>query len=158
MATADTERIEAPVTTKAYLMCVFAAFGGFFFGYDSGYVGGVLGMKYFIHQFQNLPYPPAGATSDESAYFVLSSSNNSLIVSILSAGTFFGALIAGDLSDWFGRRTTIITGCGVFAIGVALQLASSTIALLAVGRIIAGFGMYFWRACFLSRHLQFCNC
>ena len=141
MATADTERIEAPVTVKAYLMCVFAAFGGFFFGYDSGYVGGVLGMKYFIHQFQNLPYPAAGATTDESAYFVLSSSNNSLIVSILSAGTFFGAVIAGDLSDWFGRRTTIITGCFVFAVGVVLQIASSTIALLAVGRIIAGFGM-----------------
>jgi sugar porter (SP) family MFS transporter len=143
LATADTARIEAPVTVKAYLMCVFAAFGGFFFGYDSGYVGGVLGMKYFIHQFQKLPYPAAGATPDQSAYFVLSSSNNSLIVSILSAGTFFGAIIAGDLSDWFGRRTTIITGCGVFAVGVALQLASSSIALLAVGRIIAGFGVGF---------------
>ncbi|CZR50422.1 probable monosaccharide transporter [Phialocephala subalpina] len=142
-ATADTQRIEAPVTVKAYLMCAFAAFGGFFFGYDSGYVGGILGMPYFIHTFQHLPYPPAGATADESAYFVISSSNNSLIVSILSAGTFFGALIAGDLSDWFGRRTTIITGCGVFAIGVALQIASSTVALLAVGRIIAGFGVGF---------------
>lgn len=141
IATADTERIEAPVTVKAYLMCVFAAFGGFFFGYDSGYIGGVLGMNYFIHQFQKLPYPPAGATTAQSSYFVLSSSNNSLIVSILSAGTFFGALIAGDLSDWFGRRTTIIAGCFVFAVGVVLQIASSSIALLAVGRIIAGFGM-----------------
>lgn len=139
MATADTERIEAPVTVKAYLMCVFAAFGGFFFGYDSGYVGGVLGMKYFIHQFENLPYPPATPAAD----FVISSSHNSLIVSILSAGTFFGALIAGDLSDWFGRRTTIITGCFVFGVGVVLQIASSTIALLAVGRIIAGFGVGF---------------
>ena len=137
MATADTERIEAPVTVKAYLMCVFAAFGGFFFGYDSGYIGGVLGMNYFIHQFEKLPYPPATATAD----FSMSSSHTSLIVSILSAGTFFGALIAGDLSDWFGRRTTIITGCFVFAVGVVLQIASSSIALLAVGRIIAGFGM-----------------
>ena len=143
IATADTARIEAPVTVKAYLMCVFAAFGGFFFGYDSGYVGGVLGMKYFIHQFQKLPYPAANASTAELNAFALSSSNNSLIVSILSAGTFFGAVIAGDLSDWFGRRTTIILGCGVFAVGVALQLASSTIALLAVGRIIAGFGVGF---------------
>ena len=143
MATADTARIEAPVTMKAYLMCVFAAFGGFFFGYDSGYIGGVLGMKYFIHQFQKLPYPPAGATTAESAYFVLASSNNSLIVSILSAGTFFGAVIAGDISDWFGRRTTIIAGCIIFAIGVALQIASSSIPLLAVGRIIAGLGVGF---------------
>ncbi|KAL3418154.1 MFS monosaccharide transporter [Phlyctema vagabunda] len=143
MATADTARIEAPVTKKAYLMCVFAAFGGFFFGYDSGYIGGVLGMPYFIHHFQNLPYPPAGATEAESAYFAVSSSNNSLIVSILSAGTFFGALIAGDLSDWFGRRTTIIAGCGIFAIGVALQIASTSVALLAAGRVVAGFGVGF---------------
>ena len=138
MATADTERIEAPVAFKAYLMCVFAAFGGFFFGYDSGYIGGVLGMNFFIHKFQGLPYPPATPTDQ----FTISSTNNSLIVSILSAGTFFGALIAGDLSDWFGRRTTIITGCFVFAVGVAIQIASTTVAVLAVGRIIAGFGMF----------------
>lgn len=34
--TADTERIEAPVTVRAYLICAFAAFGGIFFGYDTG--------------------------------------------------------------------------------------------------------------------------
>ena len=43
-ATTNTDRVEAPVTLKAYLMCVFASFGGIFFGYDSGYMGGVLGM------------------------------------------------------------------------------------------------------------------
>jgi hypothetical protein len=42
-ATSDPNRIEAPVTFKAYLMCAFAAFGGIFFGYDSGYINGVLG-------------------------------------------------------------------------------------------------------------------
>lgn len=97
-------------------------------------------MKYFIHQFHHLPYPPAGATTAESAYFVLASSNNSLIVSILSAGTLFGAMVADDLSDWFGRRTTIIAGCALFSVGVAIQVGSTTIAVLAVGRIIAGFG------------------
>jgi len=143
VGTADTSRIEAPVTAKAYFMCVFAAFGGFFFGYDSGYIGGCLGMQYFIHTFQGLPYPPAGATSAESAYFTLSSSNQSLIVSILSAGTFFGAIIAGDLADWIGRRTTILLGCIVFAVGVTLQVASTSIGLLAPGRLIAGFGVGF---------------
>lgn len=41
----------------------------------------------------------------------LPSWQSSLIVSILSAGTFFGAVIAGDLADFIGRRTTIILGC-----------------------------------------------
>jgi hypothetical protein len=34
--TADVGRVEAPVTMKAYLICAFAAFGGIFFGYDTG--------------------------------------------------------------------------------------------------------------------------
>lgn len=34
--TSDTSRIEAPVTVRAYLICAFAAFGGIFFGYDTG--------------------------------------------------------------------------------------------------------------------------
>lgn len=49
--TADTSRIEAPVTMKAYLMCAFAAFGGIFFGYDTGWMGGIMGMKYYIRQY-----------------------------------------------------------------------------------------------------------
>jgi sugar porter (SP) family MFS transporter len=130
-ATADAARVEAPVTFKAYMMCAFAAFGGIFFGFDSGYINGVMGMSYFIHQFQG---PDASA---------LPTSKKSLITSILSAGTFFGAIIAGDLADWFGRRTTIISGCFVFIIGVILQTASSTTGLLVAGRLIAGFGVGF---------------
>ena len=43
--------MEAPVTLKGYLLCVFAAFGGILFGYDSGYISGVLAMDYFKHTF-----------------------------------------------------------------------------------------------------------
>lgn len=50
----DALRVEAPVTLKTYLMCAFAAFGGIFFGYDSGYIGGVIGMDYFIETFEHL--------------------------------------------------------------------------------------------------------
>ncbi|KAJ5248802.1 hypothetical protein N7468_000253 [Penicillium chermesinum] len=132
------ERLEAPVTWKTYLMCVFAAFGGIFFGYDSGYINGVLGMDYFIETFEGLD--KATTPPDQ---FVIPSSRKSLIVSILSAGTFFGAIIAGDLADWFGRRTTVIAGCVVFTVGVVLQTASTSIGLLVAGRLIAGFGVGF---------------
>jgi hypothetical protein len=40
--TADVDRIEAPVTLKAYLMCAFASFGGIYFGYDVGWIRYVL--------------------------------------------------------------------------------------------------------------------
>lgn len=54
MSSGGTPRVEAPVTFKAYLMCAFAAFGGIFFGYDSGYINGVTAMKYFIETFEHL--------------------------------------------------------------------------------------------------------
>lgn len=54
MATTDTARIEAPVTVKAYFMCAFAAFGGIFFGFDSGYISGVMGMPYFMYVLEIL--------------------------------------------------------------------------------------------------------
>lgn len=54
VGTVDERRIEAPVTFKTYLMCAFAAFGGIFFGYDSGYISGVLSMDYFIETFEGL--------------------------------------------------------------------------------------------------------
>ena len=127
----DVSRVEAPVTLKAYAMCVFAAFGGIFFGYDSGYISGVMGMDYFIKVIDG---PDAVA---------LSSWKKSLITSILSAGTFFGALAAGDLADWYGRRTTVIVGCFIFIIGVILQTASAGLGLIVAGRLVAGLGVGF---------------
>ncbi|KAL9619288.1 MAG: hypothetical protein Q9160_006053 [Pyrenula sp. 1 TL-2023] len=143
-ATADVNRIEAPVTWKAYLMCVFASFGGIYFGYDSGYINGVTGMDVFITLHTGLQPPASGADQATKDAFALPSWKKSLIVSILSAGTFFGALIAGDFADWIGRRSTVIVGCGIFTIGVILQTASSTgLGLIVAGRLIAGFGVGF---------------
>ncbi len=104
-ATSDVGRIEAPVTWKAYLLCAFASFGGIFFGYDSGYINGVTGLQPFVNSVEGVGHK------------ALSAPHQSLIVSILSCGTFFGALIAGDLADIIGRKWTIIAGCGIYIIG-----------------------------------------
>ncbi|QSZ34333.1 hypothetical protein DSL72_005924 [Monilinia vaccinii-corymbosi] len=156
VGTSDVARIEAPVTAKAYMMCAFASFGGIFFGYDSGYISGVMGMDYFIHLYTGKPIPGAGASAAEIAAFVLPAHDKSLITSILSAGTFFGALIAGDLADWFGRRTTVIFGCLVFIIGVILQTISTSLPLLVVGRLVAGFGVGFVSATIILYMSEIC--
>lgn len=143
IATADTSRVEAPVTFKAYLMCAFAAFGGIFFGYDSGYISGVMAMPFFITQHTGKVKPGPNPSKEEEDAFVLPDWKKSLIVSILSAGTFFGAIAAGDLADFIGRRTTIIAGCGIFLVGVILQTASAGLGLLVAGRLIAGVGVGF---------------
>lgn len=66
-------------------------------------------MPYFIKMITGLDYPEAGDTAAEAA-FVISARDQSLMTSILSAGTFFGSIIAGDLADIIGRRWTIIAG------------------------------------------------
>ena len=67
-------------------MTAFAAFGGILFGYDTGTISGIIQMGDWLRNF-------GVATSDLKTYqygYYLPSSRESLVVSILSAGTFFG--------------------------------------------------------------------
>jgi sugar porter (SP) family MFS transporter len=153
-ATDDVERIEAPVTWKAYLMCAFASFGGIFFGYDSGYINGVTGSKVFITLVEGEAHVAAQIAAGGTA--ALSGSNLSLITSILSAGTFFGALIAGDAADIIGRKWTVVTGCVIYIIGVVLQTASAGLGLIVAGRLIAGIGVGFESAIVILYMSEIC--
>ncbi|KAF7681975.1 high affinity glucose transporter rgt2 [Alternaria burnsii] len=151
--TTDVNRVEAPVTVRAYLIVAFAAFGGIFFGYDTGWMGGVLNMDYFIKQYTGAEYPDVvypglDSTSQtikdyRNSHFVVVPWQQSLVTSILSAGTFFGAIMAGDIADFIGRRITIITGCGIFVVGGILETASTGLGVMVAGRLIAGFGVGF---------------
>lgn len=120
---------KAGSTTMSILVGVFAAFGGVLYGYDTGTISGVMAMPYVL---KNFPDNKTAFTSSES----------SLIVSILSAGTFFGSLSAPFVTDTLGRRwCIIISSLVVFNLGAALQTASHSIPLLLVGRVIAGLGV-----------------
>src|SRR6201992_2123686 len=134
-STEDVERIEAPVTWKAYLICAFASFGGIFFGYDSGYINGVNGSRVF---YQLIEGPDATKLSDP---------HTSLIVSILSAGTFFGALASGNFAEIIGRKWTVITGCLIYMFGCIIQIITGPnvdpLACIVAGRVIAGIGVGF---------------
>lgn len=130
----NVEQIEAPITWQAYLLCAFASFGGIFFGFDSSYINGVNGSQYFIDLVEG-----AGRTE-------LRESHSSLIVSILSCGTFFGALIAGDLADWIGRKWTVIFGCFIYMLGVVIQMITgegNALGVIVAGRLVAGVGVGF---------------
>ncbi|KAK5100396.1 hypothetical protein LTS08_005145 [Lithohypha guttulata] len=147
----DVNHIEAPVTWKAYLICAFASFGGIFFGYDSGYINGCLSSIPFIGHIEG-----AGAEA-------LQSSNQSLIVSILSAGTFFGAILGGDVAEMIGRKWTVIMGCFIYMIGVVIQMitgASSTtsgnLAIIVIGRLVAGVGVGFESAIVILYMSEIC--
>ncbi|KAK3717741.1 Plasma membrane low glucose sensor [Vermiconidia calcicola] len=109
---------------------LFVAFGGVLFGYDTGTIGGILAMDYWEETFSTT------ANGD------ILPTQESLIVSILSAGTFFGALMAGFLGDFLGRRWGLMFSAGiVFNLGVILQTASTAIPMFVAGRFFAGLGV-----------------
>ncbi len=129
-------------TTMAIFTGLFVAFGGVLFGYDTGTISGILAMPYVLKHF---PEDEPGVDGGEG---VFTSSEHSLIVSILSAGTFFGALLAPLISDTLGRRwTLIISTTIVFNLGIILQTAATNINLLVAGRVFAGLGVGLLSAC-----------
>jgi SP family sugar:H+ symporter-like MFS transporter len=58
-----------------------------------------MGMPYFITLYTGLPAPASDAPQAVKDAFTLPASRKSLITSVLSAGTFFGAIIAGESFD-----------------------------------------------------------
>ncbi|KNZ72669.1 putative glucose transporter rco-3 [Termitomyces sp. J132] len=115
-------------------MSAFAAFGGILFGYDTGTIGGIMVMTDWLQLFGIFD------TSGENLGWYLPTPDQSLVVSILSAGTFFGALLAYPMGDYIGRKWGIIASCAVFSLGVGLQLDTRW-ATFIVGRVIAGLGV-----------------
>ncbi|KAH0544218.1 hypothetical protein FGG08_001663 [Glutinoglossum americanum] len=103
--------------------------------YDTGTIGGIIAMPYWRKQFSTGYVNPKDHKPD------INSSQSSLIVSILSAGTFFGALTASPFGDWFGRRLGLVASSIVFIFGVILQTASTSIPLFVAGRFFAGYGV-----------------
>ncbi|KAJ9648297.1 Plasma membrane low glucose sensor [Coniosporium tulheliwenetii] len=119
----------------AILIGLFVAFGGILFGYDTGTIGGILAMPYWRREFSTGFINPEDGLPDVTA------SETSEIVSLLSAGTFFGALTAAPTCDFFGRRLGLIIACAVFCLGIALQTAATATPLFVAGRFFAGYGV-----------------
>ena len=98
--------------------------------YDTGTISGILAMPYWLKTFTTTP--------DHT----ITASENSLIVSILSAGTFFGALTAAPFGDLLGRRIGLMASVGfVFNLGVILQTIATSQPLFIAGRFFAGYGV-----------------
>jgi len=117
-------------------ICVglFVAFGGVLFGYDTGTIGGILAMPYWLKTFST-------GFTDADGLPAITSSQSSQIVSILSAGTFFGALTAAPCGDFFGRRYGLMVTMVVFCVGVILQTIATDIPVFTAGRFFAGYGV-----------------
>jgi len=125
---------EAGAAWPAVLIGLFVAFGGVLFGYDTGTISGILAMDFWQDTFST-------GYVNSKAHLDVSPAQSSAVVSILSAGTFFGALASPLLGDHIGRRWALIASCWVFNLGVALQTAATSLPLFLAGRFFAGFGV-----------------
>ncbi|KAG2048855.1 general substrate transporter [Suillus hirtellus] len=120
---------DVPTSRRAVLLAIFIAFG-FLFGYDMGVISGCLIMPDFIRRF--------GQEGMDGQYY-LSSSRQSIIVSLLSAG---GAIAQAFTSDRLGRRGSILFWSAIFTVGVAIQTGTTySLVQLVIGRYIAGLGV-----------------
>eukprot|EP00918_Siedleckia_nematoides_P054729 GHVU01119583.1.p1 GENE.GHVU01119583.1~~GHVU01119583.1.p1 ORF type:complete len:220 (+),score=26.00 GHVU01119583.1:549-1208(+) len=64
-----------------------------------------------------------------------------LFVALVAPGAAMGSLVAGVLSDRFGRRLTLAASDVCFILGSALMGLGSTYAVLLLGRIFVGVGV-----------------
>ncbi len=87
-------------------------------------------MKYWRNLFST------GYVNPKDNYRDVTASQTSEIVSILSAGTFFGALFSAPIADFMGRRLAMIFNTGVFTFGVILQTAATAIPMFVAGRFV----------------------
>ncbi|KAI0473853.1 general substrate transporter [Xylariaceae sp. FL0804] len=122
-------------SAPAIMVGLFVATGGVLFGYDTGTINGILAMPSFIRQFNTGYRDPVTHEHD------LAPGEISIIVAILSAGTFFGSLISAPFGDWIGRRISIIASVGVFIVGVIFQICADAIPMMLAGRFFAGVGI-----------------
>lgn len=101
-----------------YLMSVLSAMGGFLFGYDTGIVSGAM---VFVKKTFNL-----------------NSLWQEIVVSITILGAWVLSLMAGGLSERYGRKTIILYASIIFTIGSIIMGFAWSKYILLFGRLIVG--------------------
>ncbi|KAI9264360.1 general substrate transporter [Phascolomyces articulosus] len=112
---------------RVYAVSLFAAIGGFCFGYDTGVLSGVLTMEDFIWTMHGRTF--------------LTPLETGTLTGLLLAGCFVGSLIAGQTAEILGRKRTIFLASIIFIIGCAVQTSANGYGMMVTGRAIAGLGV-----------------
>ncbi|KAL1699970.1 general substrate transporter [Schizophyllum commune] len=128
-----TTNIFNPEYRRAMIFCGVAVIGAVLYGYDGTYYTSILEMEKFKHDF--------GERQSDGTYDI-TSTIRSVTTSIVQAGEVVGALFAGPIGDWGGRRAGILAACMLVTLGVVLQMiVAGNVPLLGVGRAVLGMGI-----------------
>ncbi|WP_347351868.1 sugar porter family MFS transporter [Intrasporangium sp.] len=97
-------------------LAVLATIGGFLFGFDSSNIGSAL-------VFLPFDLGPVGT---------------GITVAGASLGSFVGAIVAGPLTDRYGRKSLLLADSALFAVGSIVSAVATEATTLVIGRIIIG--------------------
>ena len=103
------------------LVAFIAALGGLLFGYDTGVISSALP---FLKQ-----------------EFGLSPLMEGVLTATALGGAALGAVVAGDLSDRFGRKPVILVVAVIFLVGGVVSAIATTLSVLLIGRTLVGVGI-----------------
>ncbi|WP_342628049.1 sugar porter family MFS transporter [Nguyenibacter vanlangensis] len=95
-----------------------SAAGGLLFGYDTGIISAAL-----------LQIAPQ---------FHLGIAGQQIVTSAIIAGALLGCMGSAPLSDWGGRRRTVMAAACVFIVGTALASLANNVVMLTLARFVLG--------------------
>ncbi len=108
-------------TRYTLLSVLVATMGGFLFGYHTGIISGAL--IFLAPAFDMTPIAEG------------------FVVSIILLGAVAGALVAGTLSDWLGRKKTILLTALICILGATMISVAHSFFFLSFGRALTGIGI-----------------
>ena len=109
------------VSARVIFLAVVAAIGGILFGYDTAVI--------------------SGTTEIVKMQFGLSTGGEGWYVGCALIGSILGVLIAGMLSDFLGRKKTMLISALLFSISAIGCALSADFTQLVIFRMIGGFGI-----------------
>lgn len=104
------------VTSLYWSLAVMATIGGFLFGYDTSNIGSALTF---------IPYKLSGLALG-------------YLVAGASLGAAVGALLAGPITDRFGRKALLLIDAGIYAVGALLSAFTVDAGMLLAARTLVG--------------------
>nr|UOP56969.1 putative sugar transport protein [Thecaphora frezii] len=126
-------RIFSKANARPVFYCAIAVIGAILYGYDGTYFTGILEMDKFKRDY---------GKQNADGVWIIPSTDQSLYASIIQAGEVIGALVAGPVGDFSGRRGGLGLASALLILGIILQLiVAGSKPLLTVGRLVLGTGV-----------------
>lgn len=120
---------------RPLLIGLFVMSGALLFGIDSGELGGFMAMTPFLEDY--------GTFDAATGTYGIAANTQTALGGLVIVGCVLASFASGYIGSSFGRRIGLFCAGAIAIVGVILQVTSTNIGALYVGRILAGAGIGF---------------